>query len=143
MFKFPICYIVHMKQSPVVHFEMPAKDNARAAKFYTEAFGWQMHQTGPEMGNYLLAGTTETDDNQMVKTPGNINGGFFQYKDEKGFNSPHIIIQVENIDEAIEAVKKAGGETTGTKMDIPGVGIFVSLTDPEGNCVGMIQPPQK
>lgn len=132
-----------MKQSPVVHFEMPAKDNARAAKFYTEAFGWEMNQLGQEMGNYLLAGTTPTDENQMTSIPGQINGGFFEYKDEKGFNAPHIIIQVENIDEAIEAVKKAGGETNGVKMDIPGVGIFVSLTDSEGNVVGMLQPATK
>lgn len=132
-----------MKKSPVVHFEMPAKDNARAAKFYTEAFGWEMNQTGPEMGNYLLAGTTDTDENRMIKTPGSINGGFFEYKDEKGYNAPHVIIEVENIDESIDIVKKSGGETNGVKMDIPGVGIYVSFTDPEGNWVGMLQPHQK
>jgi hypothetical protein len=28
-----------------------------------------------EMGGYVLATTTETDENRMVKTPGTINGG--------------------------------------------------------------------
>ena len=57
-----------MHKSPVVHFEMPAKDNARVAKFYGDTFGWDMVITGPEMQNYVLAGTTDTDENRMVKT---------------------------------------------------------------------------
>ncbi|HMS22208.1 MAG TPA: VOC family protein [Candidatus Levybacteria bacterium] len=131
-----------MKQSPVVHFEMPAKDNARVAKFYTEAFGWQMNQLGPEMGNYLLAGTTPVDENQMALNPGAINGGFFEWKDEAGFSAPHIVIQVENLDESIEAVKKSGGEVIGEKMDIPGIGTYASFRDTEGNNVGILQPPK-
>jgi predicted enzyme related to lactoylglutathione lyase len=129
-----------MKQSPVVHFEMPAKDNARVAKFYTEAFGWQMNQLGPEMGNYLLAGTTPVDENKMALNPGAINGGFFEWKDEDGMNSPHIVIQVDNLDESIEAVKKSGGTITSGKMPIPGIGTYVSIKDTEGNHIGMLQP---
>lgn len=131
-----------MKMSPVVHFEMPAKDKKRVAEFYTNAFGWQMTQLGQEMGDYLLAGTTPTDEKQMVKNPGEINGGFFDWKDEPGYNAPHVIIQVENLDESIESVKKSGGEITGGKMDIQGIGTYVSFKDTEGNCVGMLQTIQ-
>lgn len=129
-----------MKQSPVVHFEMPAKDNSRVIKFYSEVFGWQMNQLGAEMGNYILAGTTPVNDKMMAINPGAINGGFFEYKDEEGFNAPHVVIQVENIDEAIESVKKAGGKITSDKMPIPGIGTYVSIKDSEGNNVGMLQP---
>lgn len=45
------------KMNQVVHFEMPAKDNQRVAKFYEEAFGWEMKHLGGEMGNYVLATT--------------------------------------------------------------------------------------
>lgn len=131
-----------MKNNPVVHFEMPAKDKERVSKFYTDVFGWQMQQLGPEMGNYVLAGTTPVDDNQMSQKSGEINGGFFEYSDKPGFTSPHVVIQVENIDESIEAVKKSGGEITSEKMDIPGIGTYVSFKDSEGNGVGMLQPPQ-
>jgi len=131
-----------MKQSPVVHFEMPAKDKARVAKFYTQAFGWEMSQLGPEMGNYVLAGTTPVDEDQMALNPGAINGGFFEYKDEDGMNAPHVVIQVENLDESIEAVKTAGGQITSDKMPIPGIGTYVSIKDSEGNNVGMLQPQQ-
>lgn len=129
-----------MKQSPVVHFEMPTKDKARVSKFYSEAFGWQMNQLGEDMGGYVLAGTTPVDENQMALNPGAINGGFFDYKDEDGFNAPHVVIQVENLDESIEAVRKAGGQITGDKMPIQGIGMYVSIKDSEGNNVGMLQP---
>lgn len=132
-----------MKMNSVVHFEMPAKDKKRVANFYTKAFGWQMHQLSGDMGNYVLAGTTETDENQMVKTPGTINGGFFEYKNEPGYQYPSVVISVENLEESIENVKKEGGEIQGNPMDIPGIGRYVAFHDTEGNRVGMIQPPQK
>ena len=131
-----------MKKFPVVHFEMPAKDRKRVSEFYSNVFGWDMNQMGPEMGNYILATTTETDENQMVKTPGNINGGFFDFKDEEGFNIPHIVIQVDDLNTSIEDVKIAGGEIMGDPMDIPGVGKYISFKDSEDNIVGMLQPVQ-
>lgn len=123
----------------VVHFEMPAKDKKRVSDFYSNAFGWKMIQTGPEMGNYVVAQTAETDDNNMVKTPGTINGGFFDYKDEPGYNAPHVIISVDDLDEAIKAVKDSGGEVLGEPMDIPTIGKYISFKDPEGNHVGMLE----
>lgn len=132
-----------MKMSPVVHFEMPAKDKKRVAEFYTKAFGWQMTQLGPEMGNYLLAGTTPVDEKRMITKPGEINGGFFDWKDEPGFNAPHFVIAVEDLDEAIDAVKNAGGQIMGEKMEIQGIGIYVSIKDTEGNCIGMLKPTER
>jgi hypothetical protein len=48
------------KMSSVVHFEMPYDDRERMAKFYQDAFGWQTRMLGEEMGNYVLATTTES-----------------------------------------------------------------------------------
>ena len=130
------------KMNPVVHFEMPAKDKARVAEFYSKVFGWEMLQMGPEMGNYLVAQTTETDKDGMVQTKGAINGGFFDFKDEDGFKVPHIVISVEDLSKSIEDVKSSGGQVTGEIMDIPGVGKYISLKDSEDNIVGMLQPAQ-
>jgi uncharacterized protein len=63
--------------NPVVHFEMPAEDRKRIADFYTKVFGWKTEQLGEDMGNYVLATTTDSDENGPKK-PGTINGGFFQ-----------------------------------------------------------------
>ena len=132
-----------MSKNPVVHFEMPAKDRKRAADFYSKVFGWNMQQMGPEMGNYLMAQTAETDTQGMVKTPGTINGGFFDFKDEDGFRAPHIVISVEDINKSMEDVKSSGGQISGEIMDIPGVGKYISFKDSEDNIVGMLQPQLK
>lgn len=123
---------------PVVHFEMPAEDKKRVKKFYEAVFGWKMTQLGPEMGEYLLASTTETDAKGMVKTPGNINGGFYQ-KGKEG-TVPHIVISVDDLKKSMDMVKQSGGKVIGEPMTISGVGDFVMFTDTEGNHVGMLQP---
>ncbi len=128
-----------MKNNPVVHFEMPAKNRDRVATFYAEAFGWEMKKLGPEMGNYIMASTTEVGKNGMPSMPGAINGGFFEYKDDELNRAPHVVISVENIEESIEAIKKAGGQIKTDIMDIPGVGKYVSFADSEGNVVGILQ----
>jgi predicted enzyme related to lactoylglutathione lyase len=132
-----------MKQSPVVHFEMPAKDRARVSEFYSKVFGWKMNQLGEEMGNYIVAHTAETDENNMVKTPGTINGGFWQSDEHQ---PPHVVISVEDIQQAMKEVKEAGGKVIGGQKgngepdDIPGIGLYASFEDTEGNRVGMLQP---
>ncbi len=56
----------------VVHFEMGYKDRVRMVKFYESVFGWKTESMGPEMGNYVVAHTAETDDSGMVQTKGAI-----------------------------------------------------------------------
>ncbi len=129
-----------MKSNPVVHFEMPLKDKKRASQFYSSVFGWEMKTMGEEYGGYVMAQTTETDENGMVKTPGNINGGFWESKQEGDI--PHIVISVDNLKETMEAIKSSGGEILDGLMDIKGVGQFVMFKDSEGNHVGMLQPAQ-
>ena len=107
--------------------------------FYTKVFGWKTKQLGEEMGNYVLVGTTECDEKTgMPKKPGAINGGFYQKNDAQPY--PSIVISVDNLKESIQKVKAAGGKILGEQMDIPGVGLFTSIVDTEGNQVGMLQP---
>ena len=129
-----------MKKSPVVHFELPAKDKKRVSEFYSKVFGWEMQQLGPEMGDYIMTMTTDSDEKGPLK-PGAINGGFFDYKDDELNKVGHVVISVEDIDQTIEDIKASGGEVKTDKMDIPGVGVYVSIKDTEGNIVGVLQPP--
>jgi predicted enzyme related to lactoylglutathione lyase len=126
--------------NPVVHFEMPAEDRKRVADFYTNVFGWRTQQFGEDMGNYLLATTTDSDENGRPKKPGAINGGFFQKTDDKPAQYPSVVIAVEDIKEQMMKVEKSGGKVLGEPMDIPGVGLYVSFFDTEGNRVSMLQP---
>ena len=59
----------HTNMDPVVHFEMPAEDRKRVADFYTKVFGWKTQMLGPEMGDYVLATTAESDENGASEEP--------------------------------------------------------------------------
>jgi len=89
--------------NPVVHFEMPYEDKERVARFYQQAFGWRMQQTGADMGHYVLAETTETA-NGRPTTPGEINGGFFEKKPDWPAQHPSVVIGVDDIRGAMARV---------------------------------------
>lgn len=130
---------VVMSKNPVVHFEMPYKDGKRVVEFYSKAFGWQMNETGPEMGAYITAGTAETDENRMVKNPGNINGGFYDLNATSASPAPSVVISVPDLQEAIRNIEAAGGKLLGEPTEIPGIGLWVSFEDSEGNRVSILQ----
>jgi uncharacterized protein len=128
--------------NPVIHFEMPAENKKRMAGFYTRAFGWQTQQLGPEMGEYVVVTTTESDE-KGPKKPGAINGGFFQKTNDMPSQYPSVVIRVDNIKEHVKKVEEAGGKILGEPMEIPSVGWYVSFLDTEGNRVSMLQPPRR
>jgi uncharacterized protein len=130
--------MIMAKMSSVVHFEMPYDDRERMATFYQNAFGWQTQMLGEEMGNYVLARTTETDVSGHPKQPGAINGGFFPKKPDWPAQYPSIVIGVDDIESAMRRVGKEGGKVLGEPMQIPGVGRYVSFLDTEGNRVSMV-----
>ena len=135
-----------MKMDPVVHFEMPAKDKRRMRKFYETAFGWQTEQLGKEMGEYVLVTTTEIDEKTgLPKRPAAINGGFYQRTDDPLSQYPSVVIAVDDITEAMKKVEEAGGkvlpgQVPGKPDEIPGVGLYASFIDTEGNRMGMLEP---
>jgi uncharacterized protein len=132
---------VAKKIDPVVHFEMPAEDRKRMAKFYTKAFGWQMQMLGEDMGNYVLATTTaEVDKKGRPKKVGMINGGFFTKSDDMPAQYPSVVIAVDSIKRSMNKVTKAGGKVLGDPMEIPGFGMYVSFFDTEGNRVSIMEP---
>jgi predicted enzyme related to lactoylglutathione lyase len=135
--------------NPVVHFEMGYEDKARMSTFYETVFGWKTEPMGPEMGNYVVAHTTETDDNGMVQTKGAINGGFYQKTDDPLSQAPSVVVSVDDIHGAVKAVEAAGGKILGSKNEqgdqalepqmIPGVGLWISAMDTEGNRISILQ----
>lgn len=140
------------KMNPVVHFEMGYKDRERMKKFYETAFGWEMQQMGPDMGNYVVAHTAETDKDGMVQTKGAINGGFYEKTDDPLSWPPSVVVSVDDIQTAMKAVKEAGGEILGGMQpdgshtmeptEIPGVGLWISAKDTEDNRFSILQPSQ-
>lgn len=130
------------KMNPVVHFEMPAHDRERMAKFYASAFGWTYQLLGEEMGSYVTVQTAETDENRMVKRPGAINGGFYPVDPSSPQPAPSLVIAVEDIKESLKLITLSGGKVLGEPSDIPGIGAFAAFLDTEGNRVTILQPLQ-
>jgi uncharacterized protein len=129
--------------NPVVHFEMPYEDRNRMADFYAKTFGWQPQIFGPEMGNYVIVRTSETEENGFPKKPGMINGGFFEKTKDNQY--PSVVIAVDDIKAAMKKVEEAGGKVLGGQRpgepdNIPGVGLYAAFIDTEGNRVSLLQP---
>ncbi len=136
-----------MAMNPVVHFEMPAENKERMCDFYSKAFGWKTQVMGPEMGGYVVVTTTESDEKTgRPKNPGAINGGFYEKTDDPLSQYPSVVVSVDDIREAMKKVKEVGGKVIGGHLrngepdEIPGVGLFASIIDTEGNRISLLQP---
>jgi uncharacterized protein len=132
--------LIMKKKNPVVHFEMPAGDRKRMADFYSEAFGWEPQFLGEEMGNYVTVTTADSDQEGRPVQPGSINGGFYMRSGDQPANCPSLVIAVDDINEHVKIVGKAGGQVLGNPVEIPGVGQYVSFRDTEGNICSILQP---
>jgi predicted enzyme related to lactoylglutathione lyase len=115
--------------SRVVHFELPADDPDRCAKFYADAFGWKVTKWGGPTDYWLV----ETGEAPEVGIDGGI--GRRQDADDQITNT----IDVADLDAAIAAVEAAGGRITNAKHAVQGVGWLAYATDTEGNPFGMMQ----
>ena len=125
----------------VVHFEIPADDTARAQKFYADMFGWNIVKTPMPGMDYYMVYTTPTDDKQMPKAPGAINGGM-QKRMAPG-ESPVLVVNVASLDETLTKVVAAGGKVVMPKMAVADMGLYARVTDTESNVIGIWQDLKK
>ncbi|OGS56075.1 MAG: glyoxalase [Euryarchaeota archaeon RBG_19FT_COMBO_56_21] len=121
--------------SKVVHFEIPADDMKRAKEFYKKAFGWKLDDV-PGM-DYTMVGTTPSNERGMPSEPGAINGGMM--KRQEPVKNLVITIGVEDLEDAIDVVKKAGGKIVRHKTVVGDMGFSAYFSDTEGNLVGLWQ----
>ena len=114
----------------VIHFEIPAENPERAAKFYTDVFGWKFHKWDGPVDYWLIeTGTGE---------PG-IDGGLSGRNPAFPTNAPVNTIGVSSVDTVVEKVMAAGGAVTMPKMAVPGVGWLAYCTDSEGVFFGVME----
>jgi predicted enzyme related to lactoylglutathione lyase len=113
--------------NPVVHFEVLGKDAATMAKFYGEAFGWQLRDAME--GSYYMVDTSE----------GGIPGGVGVSPD--GTDTVTFYIQVDDPAAALEQIKSLGGSTVNEPMDVPGGPTIAHFADPEGHVIGLVKGP--
>jgi predicted enzyme related to lactoylglutathione lyase len=121
--------------NPIIHFEIPADDVARAKAFYEKTFGWKIKQFPMPPGEEYWGVTAKKGDE-----PG-INGGLMQRKmPAQPFTN---YISVKSIDAMHQAILANGGFVILQKREIgPDMGWISAFTDPEGNVMGLHQMPR-
>jgi predicted enzyme related to lactoylglutathione lyase len=123
----------------IVHFEIPADDPERAAKFYRQLFGWDIKKyEGTAAGGmeYWMVQTVPTDANGMPIRPG-VNGGLMRrmYSGQPPVN----YIAVDDVDEFVRKAERLGAKVLVGKQPVPGMGWFAQFNDPEGNVFAIWQ----
>jgi predicted enzyme related to lactoylglutathione lyase len=125
----------------IVHFEIPADQPERAAKFYRELFGWEISRfegsaDDREGFEYWIVRTVPTDAEGRPTRPG-VNGGLMR-RMAPG-QTPVNYISVEDVDEFSRKAERLGAKVMLPKRPVPGMGWFAQLTDPEGNAFAVWQ----
>ena len=123
----------------VVHFEIPADDPERAAKFYRELFGWEISKWGEPAGGgmeYWMVRTVPTDAKGMPSRPG-VNGGLMRRMFPG--QAPVNYIGVASVDEFVKRAEGLGAKVLMAKTPVPSMGWFAQLKDTEGNIFAVWQ----
>lgn len=121
----------------IVHFEIPADQPERAAKFYRELFGWNINRwENPGGMEYWMVETVPTNEQGMPVRQG-VNGGLMprMFPDQV----PTNYIAVADLDEAVAKAERLGAKVLLGRQPVPGMGWFAQLTDTEGNVFAMWQ----
>jgi predicted enzyme related to lactoylglutathione lyase len=98
------------------YVELPAKDLARAKKFYGAVFGWTYQDWGDDYA-----------DTQASGVGSGLNAG-----DDHRPSSPLVVIYADDLEGALERVRAAGGRITRAPFSFPG-GRRFHFSDPDGN----------
>jgi uncharacterized protein len=119
----------------IVHFEIPADQPERAAKFYRELFGWNINLwENPGGMEYWMVETVPTDAEGRPVRQG-VNGGLMPRMFPG--HVPVNYIAVDNLDESVEKAERLGAKVLMRRHPVPGMGWFAQLADTEGNVFAM------
>lgn len=105
--------------------ELTTTDAQGAKTFYGEMFGWELDdELMPDGGAYTMAKVDGEPKAGIMAMPANVPPG----------TPPHwgIYITVDDVDAAVEKASALGGGTIVPPRDIPSVGRFAVLRDPQG-----------
>jgi len=126
----------------VMWFDIPVHDLDAGARFYGQVFGWDVLPRDPsDPGSALsfrMARTGPSADDGMPASAGAIHGGIVTR--DIGITQPAVLIEVDDLDRALERVREAGGRQVTPPRALPlAGGAFAYFEDPDGNVSGLWQ----
>lgn len=116
-------------KNPIRQFEWRTRDAARLKSFYGAVFDWHFTDA---MAGYTRVST------------GGIDGGIFELPvDEPGQTGTCAYAAVEELGPYEDRARAAGGRVVTANNEVPGVGWFTVLLDPDGNsfAIWKMAPP--
>jgi predicted enzyme related to lactoylglutathione lyase len=109
--------------------ELGTTDVEGAERFYGEVFGWTTKDMGPDFGGYKIFQVGETR-----------IAGVMALQDASMPSMWAPYVAVEDVDGTVTKTSELGGSTLLEAMDVPTVGRFAYLRDPQGAVFGVIKP---
>ena len=114
-------------RASVSHFEIPARDLERAARFYREVFGWTVEPLPWEGHPYYKVRGAGGD---------SLGGGIVPASE--GYEHPLLVIHVDGELEAwLAKIVEAGGTVEQPPGQVGDFGWFARFRDPESNVLGL------
>lgn len=115
------------RSGKICYLELPARDIAESARFYTQVFGWRTRTRGD--------GAVAFDD-----SVGEVSGTWVLGRPPHDGSGLRVYIMVASAERAAAAVRDAGGELV-TAVDPAQREVHFTFRDPAGNLMGVYQQP--
>jgi predicted enzyme related to lactoylglutathione lyase len=102
------------------YIEFPARNIEDAKRFYSDVFGWEFTDYGPDYTSF---------------SDGRLNGGF-EKSDATVGGGPLVVLYATDLDAIKESVTKHGGSIAQDTYEFPG-GRRFHFSDPNGNVLAV------
>lgn len=119
------------KHGDFIWYELLTTDSAKAREFYSKVLGWTYTDSGMKDFTYWLAAARDAETDEKHEIAGVMEIAPEMLKD--GAQPAWMgYIGVDNTDAMVAAITADGGGVHVPATDIPGVGRFALLHDPQG-----------
>jgi len=118
------------KLGTLVHFEIPTDSPEKVAQFYEQLLNWKITKTPMGPSDYWLIAHKDAGPNETM-------GGI--YKKTMGETGILNYFGVPNLDLALSQAKGLGATVVKEKTEIPTIGWFAILQDPDKNNFALFQ----
>jgi predicted enzyme related to lactoylglutathione lyase len=109
--------------------ELITQDPGAAKKFYGALLGWQFEEMGMQGMPYAVVKAAGEDAGGIMATP----------PDAPGMPPTWgVYVTVDDVDRSAEHAKALGGQVIVAPRDIPDVGRFCVIQDPQGAMISLI-----
>ncbi|CAN5784772.1 hypothetical protein BH23CHL7_BH23CHL7_24970 [soil metagenome] len=117
-----------MAHGQITHIEFPADDTARAARFYSQLFGWELGEMEGLPGYFLFR-----------TGPIEASGGAIGERGRTTGDRLRVYVETDSIEDVLARVDELGGQIVTGRTEIPGQGWYAVINDSEGSQIALFE----